>query len=69
MAKYRVHGYCLVPCEALIEVDASSEAEALQKARLAWNANKAAVICGNSADERAACDWQPTAELLSGAAD
>lgn len=63
--KYRVHGYCLMPAEAEIEVEAGSAEEALQNAMAAWGTNKRALIDRNSVDEGAAFDWQPTAELLT----
>lgn len=61
---YRVRGYCLVPCEALVEVQACSEAEALKQANAIWEDRKTGIIDQGSCDYDAAFDWQPSAELL-----
>lgn len=67
MKTYRVHGYCMVPCEAEILIDATDANDALLKALTAWNKDKQPLIVGSSVDEGAAYDWQPTAELVPNA--
>lgn len=62
--KFRVHGFCLVPVEGLIEVEAENADEALAKAQAAFKADRRAVLVSGSADEGAAFDWQPTAEPI-----
>lgn len=62
--KYRVHGYCLIPAAAEIEVEAGSEDDALRVALAAWEADKQALIVGNSEDASAAFDWRPSAEAV-----
>lgn len=62
LMQYRVHGYCLVPCEAEIVVDAGTPDEAMTIAMAAWQAEKSALIISNSADADSAYEWQPTAE-------
>ena len=62
--KYRVHGYCLIPAEAQIEVEADSEKEALHKAMLEWKNSKCSLIIQNSHGENSAFDWKPTAHTL-----
>lgn len=63
--KFQVKGFCLVPCEASIEVEASSEADALKKARVAWANSHSMLIDQGSVDFSAAFDWQPSAEKLN----
>jgi len=65
--RWRVHGYALVPVEAEVYIDAPDVKAALAKARVLWQANKQAIIVGNSADESSAHDWRPTAELIENA--
>lgn len=62
--KYRVHGYCFVPQEAEIIVEAESEDEAIKIAGKAWKKNKCALIVPMSAEENSAFDWQPSAQRL-----
>lgn len=60
--RWRVSGIAFVPVRAEVTVEAANEEEALVKAHAAWAANKRELIVGNSEDEAAAFDWQPTAE-------
>ena len=62
--KFKVHGFCLIPFAAEIEVDAETPKEAVAKAMEAWNADKRTLIVAGSEDEGAAFDWQPTAEAV-----
>lgn len=62
--RWRVHGYALMPVEAEVCLEAPDAKAALAKARLLWQQNKRQLIVGNSEDEGAAFDWQPTAELI-----
>ena len=62
--KFKVHGFCLVPVAAEIEVEASSPEQALDKAMASWAADKRALIVAGSEDECAAFDWRPTAEAV-----
>lgn len=64
MTAYRVHGYCLVPCEAEFIVDACDANEALRRALTQWDKDRRAMIVANSVDTCAAYDWRPKAEKL-----
>lgn len=55
-----------MPCEASVEVEASSEAEAVEKAQAAWANSPTSLIDQGSVDFSAAFDWQPAAEKLNG---
>ena len=62
--KFKVHGFCLVPVVAEIEVEATTEEQALAKAMASWAADKCALIVAGSVDEGVAFDWRPTAEAV-----
>lgn len=62
--KFKVHGFCLVPVAAEIEVEAATAEQAINKALSAWEADKRALIVAGSEDEGAAYDWRPTAEAV-----
>ena len=64
MKTYRVHGYCMVPCEAEFLVTARDANDALRQALSAWDKDKRPMIVSNSVDEGAAYDWRPTAEVV-----
>jgi hypothetical protein len=57
--KYTVKGVCLVPCEVEMDVEATSEAEAVSIALSSRWQDK--IYSGY--DDSAAFDWLPTAEL------
>lgn len=57
--RYRVHGYCMVPHECAMEIEASNPHEALLKAMASnWR------YYIDHGDDRAATDWQPTVEEI-----
>ena len=61
--RYRVHGSCFVPMEAEVVLEAESPEQALALAHAQFKADPRLLIGSNIADEGAAFDWQPTAEL------
>lgn len=60
--KYVVSGYCLVPMQAQVTVEANSVEQALAEARKRWDDSPRSLILAGTVDESAAFDWQPTAE-------
>lgn len=60
--QWRVHGFALMPVGAVAYVEAATEAEALEKARAMWKADKTSLIIPGSSDESAAYDWEPSAD-------
>lgn len=62
--KFKVHGFCLVPVAAEIEVEAATSQQAIDQAQAAWDADKRTLIVAGSLDEEAAFDWRPTAEEI-----
>ena len=63
--RYAVHGFCMVPMAASIEVDATSEKDAIIKARAEWNKDKRGMLISGSEDEGSACEWEPDAQPIS----
>jgi hypothetical protein len=62
VGRYLVRGYCFVPAECKMIVEASSAEEAIKKAKVSdWKKS----IVSNSHDNHCAFDWQPIAEQLS----
>lgn len=59
--RYLVSGYCLVPVKAEIEVDAQSPEQAIWLAMEKMRQDPRSLIVPGTADEGAACEWQPTA--------
>lgn len=59
MKRYRVHGYCLVPTECTMTVDALSPEDAV---RIALASKWTEHIDQNGGDDRSAIDWRPDAE-------
>lgn len=61
MKLFRVKGMCLVPTEVEMELYADSAHDAVHVAKqLDWKS----LIDTNSADTRAAFDWEPSAEEI-----
>lgn len=63
--KYKVHGYCLVPTEAELEVEADSPEDAVSKAQAIFRRRPQDLIVSQSSDDFSAYDWQPTAREIS----
>lgn len=64
--RFRVRGICFVPTDVEMEIDATSEEEAVKYALATnWKAH----IGGNDGDSSSAFDWQPTAEEINPAND
>jgi hypothetical protein len=59
--RYRVHGFCLVPTECTMMVDAPSPEEAV---RIAIASRWQDHIDQNGGDDRSAFDWRPNAEAI-----
>lgn len=61
MKLFRVKGICLVPTEVELELYANNAQDAVHAAKhLDWKS----LIDTNSADIRAAFDWEPSAEEI-----
>ena len=61
MKRYRVHGFCLVPTECQMTVEAASPEEAVRVALASrWTDH----IDSQGADERSAFDWRPDAQEI-----
>ena len=59
MKRFRVHGYCLVPTECVMTVEAPSPEEAVMIALASrWQDH----IDGQGGDDRSAYDWRPDAQ-------
>lgn len=67
--KYKVSGYAFCPLEVACEIEATSDTEAIAKAKALVNQNPSAYVVANSEDTSHWHDWAPFAEVMPNVKD